>query len=650
VPDCSSTRSISALISPISSTAQKSILKGIDRQAVSTSAKAETRNREIALPPVSIYRWWARRTDAVNGAVLEAAVTALNRKKLRTADPFSGGGVIPLAALIRGHSIYAQDLDPWAVKGLRAALNLPQSEVLANARKALLERAKGLSEAAYGTMFSDGSPAMISQTLRVAVSSCGGCGHRHRLFPFALVSLRTRKDRKATEAIFACRHGHLFDGTVGRTKVCPDCCEEVDTEAKYLPDRAVTCPNCSHVEQLHERCAREPLAWEAVLVERTDGRSRRELAYPTQAELDKADDDKWRPRRKLGDIRDGPETRVLTRHGFRTWGDIYPRRQRVVTERLLSQARKIAPNEAIARSLEMAILGTVEMAGHLSRWDRFYLKAFEAMASHRFNFTTFTAEPNVIGAGASGRGTATRRLLAFERASAWFADKGLFEAEQATVVCGNSERIALADGCVDLVLTDPPYHDDVQYADLSLPFRAWAGLASGMIRREAVAIPHGTNLRQHRRYRHILTAIFEELNRILAPRGRLVFSYANREPAAWVNLFAALRAADFEPVAYTILQSENELDPWRKKGRACSLDLLLELSPKGVTLPEKSGTTAELKTVEESYLLAVGEAFLRTSQARRGWEEQLMQELGRHPFIAGIEKALEPRPESLAAE
>ena len=38
------------------------------------------------------------------------------------------------------------------------------------------------------------------------------------------------------------------------------------------------------------------------------------------------------------------------------------------------------------------------MAGLLSRWDRYYLKSYESMAGHRFNFTTFATEPNVLGA------------------------------------------------------------------------------------------------------------------------------------------------------------------------------------------------------------------------------------------------------------
>ena len=50
-------------------------LRHLDADAVSRAARAETRNREVYLPPVSVFRWWARRTEAVNGAVIDA-VTA----------------------------------------------------------------------------------------------------------------------------------------------------------------------------------------------------------------------------------------------------------------------------------------------------------------------------------------------------------------------------------------------------------------------------------------------------------------------------------------------------------------------------------------------------------------------------------------------
>ena len=67
-------------------------------------AKIESRNREVCLPPVSVYRWWARRTETVNGAILDA-YSKDHTQRMLVADPFAGGGVIPLAAVLRNHQV-----------------------------------------------------------------------------------------------------------------------------------------------------------------------------------------------------------------------------------------------------------------------------------------------------------------------------------------------------------------------------------------------------------------------------------------------------------------------------------------------------------------------------------------------------------------
>ena len=100
------------------STAIRSPLRHFDAEAVSSRVRREVRNREVHLPPVSTYRWWARRTEAVNGSIIDA-VSADRPGRMVVSDPFAGGGVIPLAAVMRGHSVYAQDLKPVGGAGTR---------------------------------------------------------------------------------------------------------------------------------------------------------------------------------------------------------------------------------------------------------------------------------------------------------------------------------------------------------------------------------------------------------------------------------------------------------------------------------------------------------------------------------------------------
>ena len=121
------------------------------------------------MPPVSVYRWWARRTQAVSGAVIDA-FTQSSDQPLVIADPFCGGGTIPLAALLRGHKVYAQDINPWATRGLQAMLTLPSPKRLEEITQDLHTRLKPLLSTSYSTRMADSSEAEIAHTIRVMKS------------------------------------------------------------------------------------------------------------------------------------------------------------------------------------------------------------------------------------------------------------------------------------------------------------------------------------------------------------------------------------------------------------------------------------------------------------------------------------------------
>ena len=627
----------------------RSPLRHLDAKDISVRVRREVRNREVHLPPVSTYRWWARRTESVNGSIIDA-VNVDHPGRLVVSDPFAGGGVIPLAAVMRGHRVYAQDLNHWAAAGLAAMLALPDADALRTGIAALAQRVLPEATAAYGTMLSDGTAGQVSHTFRVAVGACTRCGERQRLLPHALVSLLSRVERNRPEAFLACPNGHLFHGHRDRLLTCPTCEARTDPRSAYTPRRVVTC-HCGQQERLEARAA-DGLDWEVVLVERVGG-GRRELALPTAGEVAAADGEHWRPTRRLGPIPAGQETAVLLRHGFRHWEDIYPRRQRALIERLLGLASECSSDKAVVAALQLAIVGSTEMAGLLSRWDRYYLKSYESMAGHRFNFTTLPVEPNAWGTLTSGRGTALRRLVQLVKAAEWLQSRttrtlkvqgpvtsaaatvppldgedvdGIpLERPDVLVVAGSSQRQLLATGSVDLVLTDPPYHDDVQYGELSQPLQAWAGLPSQDVTGDAV-VNHATGqLVAAGSYTALLTSIFRESARLLRADGHLVFSYANRDPGAWAQLFDALQCAGLRAAGCAVVHSENETDHAKRGVRACTLDLLLDLVPLSALpvvqhLPTCAGTAeAEFLSVVATYALQIGEL-------KPGWQADFFNE------------------------
>jgi adenine-specific DNA methylase len=387
-----------------------------------------------------------------------------------------------------------------------------------------------------------------------------------------------------------------------------------------------------------------------VLVERAR-RGHRELALPTAQEIADADRSSWVPQRALGPIPDGQETRVLLRHGFADWADLYPRRQRVLLERLLELAPQCSPDEHVVAAVSMAGVGSAEMAGHLSRWDRYYLKSYESMAGHRFNFTTLTVEPNVWGTPASGRGTVTRRLAQMVKAAEWLhrqagdavtvrgpiSTSGARRSrmtEDVRVVEGTSERLVLPNASADLVLTDPPYHDDVQYAELSLPLRAWAELSPAALTGEAVVNNATGQLAGEGAYEALLTRIFSEARRVLRPDGHVIFSYANRSPEAWVAVLAALQRAGLRAAGAEMVHSENETDHAKRGVRACTLDLILDLVPDGALSVTQHRPARPAQTDEERFLTAVVQTFLHVGALSGDWRTEFTQRLRREPFLA----------------
>jgi len=631
--------------------ATRSILHHFDAEAVSVAAQRETRNREIHLPPISVYRWWARRTESVFGSLVLAAGTHLDRERLLIADPFAGGGVIPLVAVLHGHRVYAQDLNPWAALGLVAMLGLPEADAIEAAVTELATHARSLVNDAYATVLLSGEPASVAHTFRVAVANCSACGLRSRLFPHAVVTLLVRKERKNPEAFLACPRGHLFRGRIDRVSRCSSCKTLTNPEDKYTSGRIVDCWGCGHTESLANRASSGAWDWDVVLVERV-GKKHREIDIPFEKELVQAEKPEWKASVELGDIPAGRETRVLLRHGFKRWEDIYPRRQRAVTEKLLDFCEEVVTDPAARGILRMAILGTTEMAGLLSRWDRWYLKSYESMAGHRFNFTTIPVEPNVWGVAGSGRGTVLRRLRLFVKAASWFESKvvkklvvegplmadhpykPLDEGIDARVVEGNSERMALLTGSVDVVLTDPPYHDDVQYDELSLPLRAWARLSTERLTNEAVA--RSTPKRESGKSDNcsLLSSIFREALRTLRSDGHLVLSYANREPEAWVDLFSALQEAGFRAVGFEVVHSENETDHAKRGVRACALDLIMDLVHGEIEILEQWKAKKAPVTREECFLSLVGETFSQVGELPSGWEEEFIAKLTQSEFLS----------------
>ena len=143
-----------------------------------------------------------------------------------------------------------------------------------------------------------------------------------------------------------------------------------------------------------------------------------------------------------------------------------------------------------------------------------------------------------------------------------------------TEQCGKPARfhvasataIPLRDSSVDVVVTDPPYYDMIEYADASDLFYVWLKRTLYDIEPDlfdlSVQQPDGLQdkndeiivrrVHEPNRTRHdtafyeaMLAKSFSETRRVLKPNGHLVVMFGHSDPDAWRRLLGALQSAGF---------------------------------------------------------------------------------------------------------
>ncbi len=124
--------------------------------------------------------------------------------------------------------------------------------------------------------------------------------------------------------------------------------------------------------------------------------------------------------------------------------------------------------------------------------------------------------------------------------------------EPSVLLCQSSSELGgIEDGSIDLVVTDPPFGEIMQYAELSDYFYVWLKLVLDSVypsvfsqeytpkALEAVANPV-RNVDPDAFYQQILTACWKEAIRILKPGGLLIFTFHHQKDEPWVAVLESL--------------------------------------------------------------------------------------------------------------
>lgn len=201
------------------------------------------------------------------------------------------------------------------------------------------------------------------------------------------------------------------------------------------------------------------------------------------------------------------------------------------------------------------------------------------------------------------------------------------------------------DNTVDMVVTDPPYYNMIDYADVSDLFYVWlrrclfdilpelfgTPISSDGLQDKAneIIVKRGGAEGEHRDrgwYEQQLMAAFVEMRRVLKDDGELVVVFGHSDPDAWRRLLGALRDAGFVVTSAW---------PARTEGAATGVASIRVTVTIGCRVAPSGRASATVKQVESEIAAVVKE---RTAQWERdglALSDQLMASYGPAMEVVG---------------
>ena len=143
--------------------------------------------------------------------------------------------------------------------------------------------------------------------------------------------------------------------------------------------------------------------------------------------------------------------------------------------------------------------------------------------------------------------------------------------QPATTIRGSATALPWNERTFDAVITDPPYYDNIPYADVSDFFYVWLKRAVGHLHPEHLSAPlspkkaeatalasrHKGNMEKARaEYELLMAQAFADAHRVLKRGGLLGVVYAHKTTLGWSTLVDGLRKAGFVVVEAWPLDTE----------------------------------------------------------------------------------------------
>jgi len=506
------------------------------------------------------------------------------------ADPTAGGGSIPWAASRLGLPVVANDLNGVAASVLKAGVEIPATrglDLLPDIRKwgdTLVKRVeKRLKE--YFPL--NEGESVIAYIWANAVP----CPRTGRLVPLLTDKwLRKTVGKEAAVRLVTSIDGielrePRFEVVLGRGVDKVDAATGTMARGKAVSPYDNLVIDGDYIKESAQSGAMTQILYAVAIRKPSGERTFRALNERDQEALRAADrhfeevKDAWFTSGVLPteEFPDGNDLRPKN-YGLERWIDFYTPRQALVHGTFGEEFAKLIPEvrDQLGAGAEDVLFELALMQGkalnwnsRLSSWDVSRQKMRSVFDRHDFAFKWTFAE--FEGATALYSWCLDQLEDAYGGIARLLDETGTAELgkterleRQVTVTQGSAASLTLDDASVTHICMDPPYYDNVMYAELADYFYVWEKRTLGRLvpdyfhddltdkDNEAVANPARFVMMGKRKkeladldYETKMTSIFSESRRVLADNGVLSVMFTHKRAEAWDTLGMGLLQAGF---------------------------------------------------------------------------------------------------------